>query len=83
MKEVRIGQPLSVNNVTIIPLEEITVSYKNNHGALMFYVSKKPLGVVIATPQKKWAIGIEGETIDPETCSRLAPVLRQVWADYP
>lgn len=78
MKEVRTGQPQSVNNMTIVPLEEITVSCKNDDRAPMFYFSKNPLGVVIATPQRKWAIGIEGETLDLEACFHLAPDLRQV-----
>ncbi len=77
-KEIRIGQPLSIDNVTIVPLEEVTISGRKSDGTPMFYFSKSPLGVAVATPQRAWVIGIEGETINLKAFPQLAPRLRQI-----
>jgi len=78
MKETSVGTPVTIGEITIIPLEEVSVHYDRNKGGLLFYVSKRPIGVVIGSPQGKWAIDIYGDQVPLETYIQKIHGLQQV-----
>ena len=67
MKEARIGRPITLGETTIIPLERVSLYYDSRKGGLSAYLSKEPIGIVIGSPQGKWAMDICGAPIPLES----------------
>ena len=78
MKQVRLGRPVIVGETTIVPLEEVTVHYRSKKAGVLAYVCKEPLGIIIGTPQGKWAVDICGEPMPLETYIQTVDGLQQV-----
>lgn len=55
--------PITAGDMTIIPLKETSIYYVNYKDSLSFYVSNQPIGIVIVSPQDKWAIDVNGEQL--------------------
>jgi hypothetical protein len=66
MKEARVGIPTTVGKITIIPLEAVGIHHDSSAGRLFICVSKEPIGIVISSPQGKWAINIHGQQVSLE-----------------
>ena len=78
MKHKCAGTAIIIGEITIIPLEEVTVYHGRNKGGLSVYVSKGPIGVVIGSRQGKWAIDIHGGQVPVETYIQEIHGLQQV-----
>ena len=80
MKEMRIGKPITVGDTTIIPLEResIRVHHAGKKDGLSVQFSKEPIGIVVGTPQGKWAIDIHGEQVPLESYIREFHGLQEV-----
>lgn len=78
MKEKHADKAVAVGDITIIPLKEISVYYVNNPQAFSVYASSEPIGIVIDSPQGKWAIDMQGEQMPLETCIREIPDLKRI-----
>ncbi len=63
MKKQRVGKPITVNKITVIPLEEDTIYCPGGKGWACCYVSRIPVGIVMVTPEKQWACDISGERV--------------------
>ena len=70
--------PITAGEMTIIPLKETDIYYVNNKDSLSFYVSNQPIGIVIDSPQGKWAIDINGEQVPLDNYIREIPSLAEV-----
>lgn len=68
MKENRVGQPTTIGEITIIPLEEICLYCDKSEDRIWVYAFKQPIGVVIISPQFKHVLDIQGEELDLNTC---------------
>ena len=78
MKENRVGRPLTIGEIIIIPLEEIYIYCNKREDGIWAYALKQPVGVVITSPQVKLAIDIHGEKLDLNTCMQDFGGLQQV-----
>jgi hypothetical protein len=78
MKENRVGQPSTIGEIIIIPLEEVYLYCDKSEDGIWAYASKQPVGVVIISPQFKLAIDIQGEKLDLNTCIQDFGGLQQV-----
>jgi hypothetical protein len=78
MKENRVGQPSTIGEIIIIPLEEVYLYCDKREDGIWAYASKQPVGVVIISPQFKLAIDIQGEKLDINTCIQDYGGLQQV-----
>ena len=78
MKETCVGIPVIIGEITIIPLEEVSVYHDRNKGRLSVYASKGPIGIVVGSPQGKWAIDIYGGQVPLETYIQEIHGLQQV-----
>ena len=78
MKENRVGQPSTIGEIIIIPLEEIYLYCDKREDGIWAYASKQPVGVVVISPQFKLAIDMQGGELDINTCIHDFVGLQQV-----
>jgi len=78
MNKCSVGQPVIINGITIIPLEEVYLYCDKREDGIWAYASKQPVGVVVISPQFKLAIDIQGEKLDLNTCIQDFGGLQQV-----
>ena len=78
MKENRVGQPSTIGEIIIIPLEEVFLYCDKRGDGIWAYALKQPVGVVVISPQFKLAIDIQGGTLDINTCIQDFGGLQQV-----
>lgn len=79
MKENRIGSPITVGEITVIPLEKVSLYHVNTKEGFTMYFSKKPVGIAISSPQRKWAIDIiDGEEVPIESYYEQFNNLQQI-----
>ena len=78
MKENRVGQPSTIGEIIIIPLEEVYLYCDKREDGIWAYALKHPVGVVVISPQFKLAIDIQGEKLDLNTCIQDFGGLQQV-----
>jgi hypothetical protein len=78
MKENRVGQPSTIGEIIIIPLEEVYLYCDKREDGIWAYASKQPVGVVVISPQFKLAIDIQGGELDINTCIQDFGGLQQV-----
>jgi len=73
VKELRAGTPVAVGPMRIIPLERVRVGGSTGGGGLFLFGSKTPVGVVICTPERCWALDLDGNPMP------LEAVLEGLW----
>ena len=78
MKKNRVGQPSTIGEIIIIPLEEIYLYCDKREDGIWAYASKQPVGVVVISPQFKLAIDIQGGKLDLNTCIQEFGGLQQI-----
>lgn len=78
MREVRVGRPVTVGEMTIIPLETISVCHRSKRDRFAVYASKEPVGIVIRTPQSKYAFDIRGIQVPLETYTQEFDGLQEI-----
>ena len=78
MKKNRVGQPSTIGEIIIIPLEEVYLYCDKREDGIWAYASKQPVGVVVISPQFKLAIDIQGGELDLNTCIQEFGGLQQV-----
>ena len=78
MKQVRVGRPVTVGEAIIVPLEEVTVYCRSKKAGLLAYVCKEPVGIIIGTPQGRWAVDVCGEPMPLEPYIQTVDGLQQV-----
>jgi hypothetical protein len=79
MKEDRIGSPITVGEITVIPLEKVSLYHVNTKEGFTMYFSKEPIGIAISSPQRKWAIDIiDGEEVPIESYYEQFNNLQQI-----
>ena len=78
MKQVCVGRPVTVGDVTVVPLEEVTVYYHSKKARVLAYACKEPLGIIIGSSQGKWAVDACGEPMVLEPYIETVDGLQQV-----
>ncbi len=78
MRRSRAGEPISVENLVIIPLEDVTVEKIESDRRLSIYASKSLLGVVIWSPHGLWGLDTQGKSVPVETYLDHVEGLKQV-----
>ena len=66
-KQQRVGKPITVKEVTVIPLEERKVYHSRGKQWLSFTATSIPVGVVIASSKGKWACDTKGGNMPLKT----------------
>jgi len=79
-KTIDIGTPVKAAGVTIIPISQISRECWRREKAIAFYGSKKPVSVIVITPEYKKAFGMNGEEINLEQLAAEIPGITDVLA---
>lgn len=78
MKQMRAGNPITVGDVKLIPLERVFMRGDNSKKGFFIYVTKKPIGVVIVSPHGRSATDINGNSVPLETYVQQINGLREI-----
>ncbi|MCP4608281.1 MAG: hypothetical protein GY845_06170 [Planctomycetes bacterium] len=78
MREARVGQPITIGEITVVPLEIVMVFKVDNDSGHSLYFSLTPIGVALRTSQKRWAIDIDGNDVPLENYLQEFDTLGQV-----
>jgi len=79
MKEERIGSPITIGEITVIPLEIVSLHHVNTKEGFTMYYSKEPIGIAISSPERKWAVDItDGEEVSVESYYEQFDALQQL-----
>ena len=78
MKELCVGKPIIIGEITVVPLEAMNVYQHSTRDRFSVYVSKEPVGFVIGSPQGKRAVDRYGEEASLETYIQEVDGLQQV-----
>ena len=76
-KEVIIGSPVTVAGITIVPVTQVSLYYWCGKGGISFFGLKKPVSVVVSTPEEKKAFRITGEEIPLDQLIQEVPGMKE------
>ena len=66
MKQIRQGKAIEVSGMSIIPVECVVINGDCNRQGLAISVEYAPIGIILDDGSKRWAIGIDGKSVDPD-----------------
>jgi len=72
------GNPITVGDVKLVPLERIFMHHDNSKKGFFIYVTKEPIGVVIISHHGQSAIDINGKPVPLETYLQQINGLREM-----
>lgn len=78
MKEEQAGTPIIIGELRIIPLEEVSIHQVSKGRGLWFHARKEPIGVVVSSPQGRWAYDRHGRQIALETYTQQIAGLQEL-----
>ena len=62
-KEVEIGNPMTIGEVTLIPVVELSLNYWRGGGRFSCFGIKQPVSIVVVTSSGKRALRASGEEV--------------------
>lgn len=77
-KEIKIGNPVAIAGVTLIPVEEISLNYWQSNGNISFFGVKQPVSVVVVSQSEKRAFRINGEEVSLDKLIREVPGIKEL-----
>jgi hypothetical protein len=77
-KEVKIGGPLVVNGVTLIPIVSIWLNYWRSKGSILFFSVKQPISIVVASHLEKRVFTLNGEEISLDQLLTEVPEIKEI-----
>lgn len=72
------GKPITIGEVTIIPLVRVCISHGTSRGRLSLYATKEAVAIVVTRAGEVYALNTLGEPLSLEACIQQAPELKQV-----
>ena len=70
MRESRAGNPIVIGEFTVVPLEETHTHHASGGRGLAVFVTRKPVGVVVSSPEGRWALDMDGAQVPVESFTR-------------
>ncbi len=77
-KEVSIGNPVTVGEVTLVPVTEVSLNYWRGRGGFSCFGFKQPVGVVVVSPSATRAFRITGEEVSLDQLITEFPAIKEV-----
>ncbi len=77
-KEVEIGNPVTIGEVTLIPVVELSLNYWHGGGRFSCFGIKRPASIVVVSPSGKRAFRISGEEVPLDQFIQETPGIREV-----
>jgi hypothetical protein len=66
MRRVRLGKAVEVSGVSIVPVERVIVNGDCHPHGITVSAEIEPVGIIVDDGTGRWAIGMDGERLDPE-----------------
>ena len=77
MKQVTIGNPLMIGDVTLIPVEKVSVSHWRQGARLCFFGNKQVVCIVALSPGARKAFRITGEEVPLDQLASELPEIKE------
>lgn len=77
-KEVEISNPVTIGEVTLIPVVSASLNYWHGKRGLFFFGVKQPLNVLVVSPSGKKALGISGEEVSLDQLIQEVPAIKDL-----
>ena len=77
-KEVRIGNPVAVAGVTMIPVAQVSLNYWCGDRGISFFGVQRPVSVVVVSPSAAKAFRITGEEVPLDQLMQEVPGLKEI-----
>jgi len=77
-KEVKVGNPVTIAGVTLIPVVEVLLNGWHGKGGISFYGIKRPVGVVVLSPGVKKAFRVTGEEVPLDQLQQEVPSVKEI-----
>jgi hypothetical protein len=81
MKQLRVGKPFTINEITVIPLEEDRVIHSREGRWLSCYMLRMPVGIVVTSHGENWACDISGDRMPLATLVQQFDGLQELLDD--
>lgn len=78
MKESRAGKPITIGKFTVVPLEETRTHRATGGRGLSVFVTRKPIGVIVSSPEGSWALDMDGAQVPLESYTQEIEGLREL-----
>jgi len=76
--EVGIESPVVVAGITLIPVVEVSLNYRDGHGGISFFGVRRPVAVVVVSPSAKRAFRITGEEVSLDQLIVEVPGIKEI-----
>ena len=60
MQRVQVGTPIVIGDVTITPVEKLSLNRSSGKSWSLAYLVKSPVGVIVDSPGGRQAFGVDG-----------------------
>ena len=77
-KEVEIANPVTVGEVILIPIAELSLNYWRGKHRVSFFGIKQPVSVVVVSQSVKKAFRVTGEEVPLDQLIQEAPGIREI-----
>ena len=78
IEEVKAGQPISVGEIMLVPIERTFVSCVGMEGGAVVRGSKGIAGIVVVSGKNRYAIDLTGEEVPMDRYLKQVPELAQL-----
>jgi uncharacterized spore protein YtfJ len=68
------GQPITVGELTILPIIRVYIGCQNTDFLIVGSASKRPVAIVVISPQEKHALNLDGEEVPLEQYAEVREV---------
>jgi len=76
-KEVKTGEPFTTDEITIVPVVETSLYYRQGKRILLYSGTSRAVGVVVVTPSATRAFRADGEEISIEQMNKEVPGIKK------
>jgi hypothetical protein len=66
VKEEKRGVPVVVGDLTIVPVEQVSIRQIRLAGQILIIGSKRPVAVIIQSGDREWRLDLPGQDDSPE-----------------
>ena len=77
-EEIRVGQHITVGEITLLPIIRTSVTCRNVNRGIVCLGSKSMVGIVVVSPEEKRAISINGEEVPVHQYMEQVPELKEL-----
>lgn len=77
-QKVEIDDPITVGEITLIPVIELSLKYQFNENYFSCFGTKQPASIVVVSPSGKRAFRVSGEEVSFDQLIKETPGMREM-----